>query len=44
MTEITGLDPVFVQNVHDLAANEAVPDGRKMQKDQNGQISPVLIA
>ena len=37
MTEIAGGDPVFLEKIYDLSANESTPYGREMKKDKNGK-------
>ena len=44
MTEVTGLDPVFMQGVYNLTAYKAVPNGRKVQKNKDGKRPSVFVA
>ena len=37
MTEIAGGDPIFLEKIYDLSANESTPYGREMKKDKNGK-------
>ena len=43
MTEIARGDPVFLENAYDLSADESAPDGRKVQKDEDGKIPSVRL-
>ena len=35
VTVIAGFDIVFMQHVHNLAANKITPNGREMEEEQN---------
>ena len=43
VSEIAGANFVFMQHVHDLSANKAVPYGREVQKHKNREITTVAF-